>query len=185
MNNQRDLQRLDLTPVSLLYREVRTSKGIVHWVSVEDADLAQRHRWSENSDGYAQCRVQGKTLFLHRLVMSAVLKRDLVRGDVVDHRDGCKRNHTRGNLRLATVAQNALNRGANKNNVLGLKNISRRLGRNFEVIVRVGGVRHRVGSFVTKEEAIAARDAFVAAHHGEFARLIKNIAPPETLQRVA
>ena len=72
----------------------------------------------------------------------------------VDHWDGNKTNNKLNNLRWVTHSENNQNKGVQKNNKLGIKNISYDKSRDrykYEKVIE--GVRHRK-YFKTLEEAI-------------------------------
>jgi len=91
--------------------------------------------------------------------------------DEIDHRDGDPSNNRIKNLRPATRAQNAANRGIFKNNKTGYTGVSFIQSRGkFQATIGVGGKNVTIGLFDTLEEAAAARSAATKKVHGEFAR---------------
>lgn len=89
----------------------------------------------------------------------------------VDHRNGDTLDNRRENLRPATRAQNAWNRGKLSTNRSGHKGVSKDAdGRRWIAKIEVNGVRHRKAFKVLEEAAAWYREAALRLH-GEFARL--------------
>lgn len=90
---------------------------------LDGADFAKcvKHKWHFTTTGYA-CRTVSKNgkqsnIYMHREIMNAKP------GQIIDHIDRNKLNNQKSNLRFCTTTINNLNRPAQKNNKLGLKNI--------------------------------------------------------------
>jgi hypothetical protein len=126
-------------------------------VSIEDADLAN-FNWSVMQDKYAHRKILIDGHFvkprLHRVIMERMLGYPIPDGIEVDHinRNGfdCRRE----NLRLATRAQNAVNRRKQSNNKSGYKGVSWSKSMN-KWIAQIGFERKRqvLGFFDTPEAA--------------------------------
>jgi hypothetical protein len=89
---------------------------------------------------------------------------------LVDHADRDRLNDRWGNLRLANNSQNGVNAKAPKNNSSGVAGVSW-VKRNARWIAYVTVNYRRIyfGSFRSKEEAIAARQAGAVKVFGDFA----------------
>ena len=89
----------------------------------------------------------------------------------VDHIDGDSLNNKISNLRHAINAENGRNRGAQRNNKIGIKGVSWNVGKEkWQAKIQHNGVGKHLGYYVTPEEA---RDAYREAAnelHGYFAR---------------
>ena len=111
---------------------------------------------------YAIARIDGQTVYLHRLLMGALP------GEEVDHEDGDGLNNRRGNLRLATHAQNLANQAPQSGRSSRFKGVSwyTRSGR-----WRATAARRHVGFFDDEEDAARAYDAAARAAFGAFARV--------------
>jgi hypothetical protein len=107
-----------------------------------------------------------RLIHLHRAVMGNP------EGLVVDHIDCDGLNNRRGNLRLATTAQNQHNSRAHKDNSSGFKGVYWcNSNQKWGASIQVNRKRRYLGSFVTPEEAHAAYCAASSKMHGEFGRI--------------
>lgn len=93
---------------------------------------------------------------------------NLILGGLADHIDGNGLDCRRSNLRLATQAQNCLNRSAKKGK--RFKGVYRSSSRYYAEIYFKGERRASYGH-ATEEGAARAYDAMAVELHGEFARL--------------
>lgn len=74
-------------------------------IDAEDLERVSRHRWCRSTapgsrTNYAKTGVNGKSLYLHRLVMNAAP------GTEINHVDGNGLNNTKANLEFVTRSQN-------------------------------------------------------------------------------
>jgi hypothetical protein len=144
------------------------SAGQFALVDDEDAALAQKYRWHINNQGYVKTTIrEGKTyttLYLHRLICPPP------DGMITDHRNNVKTDCTRGNLRVATRAQNIANRGAQKNNKTGWRGVSySRDHGGFRACIRIAGQQFTLGTFPEADEAAYVVDQAALQLHGEYA----------------
>ena len=88
----------------------------------------------------------------------------------VDHRDHDTLNNTRGNLRLATVSQNAANRlGADRTNKCGIRGVFWHKGnRKWAASIRVNGKKIYLGYYPSADQASKAYAVANAKCFGEF-----------------
>jgi hypothetical protein len=92
----------------------------------------------------------------------------------IDHVNGDGLDNRRENLRVATHAQNASNRGVRVNNTSGFKGVHANhsgRGKQWFAYITTNYKRQHLGMFGTAEEAARAYDAAAVRLHGEFARL--------------
>lgn len=150
-------------------------KNTAVYIDPADVDL-NRYRWHLTASGYAARntpRPHRVTIRMHRVIMARILGRALEPGEQVDHIDGDKLNNQRANLRVATVAQNAFNRGRPAHNTTGYKGVYRNSVGNlkpYQAAITIGGRKIYLGSYHDPRDAARAYDRAARAHVGPFAR---------------
>jgi hypothetical protein len=145
---------------------VPLTQGYEAMIDTADVPIVARWNWQIKSDrGYLYAYRKGKSgnIWMHRLIMGNP------KGMVIDHinRDGL--DNRRGNLRIATHAENIRNQGIRKNNTSGIKGVSLvpSTGR-WQARIMVWGQAKFLGTFATSQEAHAAYVAASRELHGEF-----------------
>ena len=93
-----------------------------------------------------------------------------------DHVDGNKLDNRRSNLRACSNANNLKNRvNLPSNNTSGIIGVRFRKDRNkWYAELQVDGVTHRLGSYVTREEAIKARLEGELKYFGKYKSKVLN-----------
>jgi hypothetical protein len=151
---------------------VPLTRGKFAVIDVEDADLVLAYNWSAKfveGKWYARRNLprdqRPGTILMHRFILGTPPRM------LTDHVDGDGLNNRRGNLRIATPAQNNANQRLHRTNTSGYKGVvwSKELGR-WHVRVGAGGRRVHVGYFETRDEAARAYDRVAREIYGEFAR---------------
>lgn len=137
-----------------------------------DADLVNERLWFSSSSGYAAANIwvegkQRKRQF-HRLVLSRIVGRELIRGEDVDHINRDKLDNRRSNLRIATRGQNMANRSYK--NTTGFRGVYVPPA-SFIASIKFEHTKIYIGSFRTIEEAAWMYDQYAIELHGEFATL--------------
>jgi hypothetical protein len=140
-------------------------------IIVDDIDkhFLSDYKWriyKSYSTYYATTVIDGKTTYLHRLIMGSP------KGIEIDHKDRNGLNNSRSNLRLANHSQN----NANKvhRNKWGYKGVVYYSNVNkFTASVHKDKVRYFLGYFNTPKEAALAYNVWAKKLHGEFAWLNK------------
>lgn len=111
------------------------------------------------------------TIFVHQVILSRILGRDLIKGEMVDHEDGNGLNNQRSNLRLATGVENSRNRRIRRDNVSGFKGVCwHKATARWVSQIQVNGKKRHLGLYATPEEAYAVYCEAAAELFGEFAR---------------
>lgn len=143
---------------------VPISRGLQAQVDEDDLPLVEGLRWTAapSSQGkfYAMRTENKRTVYMHRLILGAK------RGEVVDHINGDTLDNRRSNLRIGTLADNAVNR--RYESASGYRGVFKEKSRWRAHIYR-GGKKHCLGHFLTAEEAARAYDQAALVLHGEFA----------------
>lgn len=156
-------------------KEIQLTLGLVTMVDDEDFEWLNKWKWGAHKSGNVfyvsrACYQSGKakTIKMHRLILGLNDSKTYC-----DHIDGNGLNNQRFNLRACTSSQNQMNRGAQKNNELGIKGIRLRKDNNkYQARIKLGGIDYYLGNFNTIEEAIIARKLADEVYHKEFASTI-------------
>jgi hypothetical protein len=150
--------------------EIPLTKGYIALVDPVDADLAE-YRWSalEYKCGRVYAVRLASTIAMHRVILQRMVDHPLVRADRTDHIKGIGVDNRRSNLRLATHAQNLMNRPQNSSNTSGYKGVSfNKHAKKWRAGITALGKTVCLGYFDTPELAYAAYCAAARELHGEF-----------------
>lgn len=124
---------------------------------------------SPNSAGYVAIYIDGVPYKAHRLAVLIVTGAWPTHD--VDHRDLDKSNNRWGNLRQATVQQNAHNKALRKDSTSGVRGVSyHKRERKWQAYITDPATRRRryLGEFKNFDDAAAARTAAEVELFGEF-----------------
>lgn len=142
------------------YCEFQLSDGTVVKFDTEDALLVLSHCWHRSGSrvgSYVATTmvIDGKpaTVYMHRLVMNAP------KGVQVDHINRDKLDNRKGNLRLATNAENHQNVGPTRASSTGFRGVTwNQPNRSLPFIAQMnlGGKHYTFGAYATVEEAAVA-----------------------------
>jgi len=109
---------------------------------------------------------------IHRIVYAIFNNEICLNDSCIDHIDGNRLNNNPKNLRIATTSQNLLNRGKQKNNTSGHKNITFIKKRNkYRCKITIKTKEIHIGEFDTIQEAIEKRDIEGKKLIGEFFKI--------------
>lgn len=126
---------------------IEDSNGNRAYIDKEDLPKVIDYTFYKNNTGYFVTQRNKKLILLHRLITEP--DSDLV----VDHINRCKLDNRKCNLRVICQKDNILNRGVNKNNILGFKGISYEKDKKRYVARYYGKY---IGRYLTLEEAVQA-----------------------------
>lgn len=122
-------------------------------VDDEDYDYLSQFKWilshKEKIRAYVLCTGKTGERRMHRIVMKAN------KGEEVDHINRNHLDNQKSNLRVCTRLQNNLNRGAFKNNKLGLRGVYK-VGKRFLARIKLNGKLIDIGRYDSPEEAYEA-----------------------------
>lgn len=148
------------------------SKNFVVVVDDEDGDLLET-RWRPVTDkwgcSYAVASMNGKTVYMHRVILSRVANRDLERHEQVDHINRNGMDNRRENLRIATSSQNQCNAKCRADSKTGYKGVQKSRNR-WMARIKINGKRYYLGTFNTPQAAHEAYKQKAVELFGEFAR---------------
>lgn len=122
-------------------------------------------------DGYRRVRVDGKYLYIHRIVWWIVTGKEVPDDLFIDHIDGVRSNNDIDNLRLATALENQYNKARQVNGTSQYKGVWFDAVKGFwKASIRFKDKRHYIGQFNTELDAALAYDAYAAKIQGEFVK---------------
>lgn len=151
---------------------VPLTRGFFAVIDAADIPLVSDRLWAAIERGgkvYAGRSVwrsgTNKCELMHRVIIGAGV------GDLVDHRNGDGLLNRRGNLRIASRSQNAMNASAHRDNTSGFKGVhwSKQHGK-WKAEICAQGVRKHLGLFDAIEAASEAYRIAADRMHGQFAR---------------
>lgn len=153
-----------MSKVELLGKDARiiTARGEAYLIDAADAERVAPYTWWNDGNGYARAWVNGRRVRLHNMVFGAVPD-----GCEVDHRNGDRSDNRRENLRLATQADNARNKGQRPSRT-GRTGVYQHKGK-FQARIMAGGKQICIGTFNTISEANSARIQAEQKHYGAYA----------------
>lgn len=172
----------ELDPLSPSYLKWNKDRPISHFASVESykiwkAKESNKQITNLNTDGYYIIytrTINNKvTRFkVHRVIYAIANNTNDFQNLQVDHIDCNKLNNNPQNLRLATNTQNQLNRGKQKNNTSGHKNIFfHKKCQKYTCSIRINKKQTHIGVFDSLELAIEARDKKMKEVFGDFYKI--------------
>lgn len=153
-------------------KSIQLSRGAV--ILVDDDDYHWLSQWTWRLQTGRGKRYAVRQEGSKRKRRTILMHRELLRWEIggtnilVDHRDGNGLNNQRGNLRLATYAQNLANSIRKRTKFRG---VAKTKGTKWLAYIGGTGGRRHIGTFASEIEAARAYDEAAAARYGEFARL--------------
>jgi|688.fasta_scaffold917170_2 hypothetical protein len=120
-----------------------------------------------DNTGYIHITIDKKVYQYHRIIWMYVYGK--FPSEFLDHINNDKTDNRLQNLREATRAQNALNRGKQSNNATGYIGVYwHTQSKKYRAKCTYNGVRHHLGSFNTAEEASEVYNTFTKSLYKEF-----------------
>ena len=154
------------------------TRNRVTYIDPIDADLWHLNWYAvivrDNVYAKRSKKIDGKMtgFYIHRIILSRVIGRELKRSEYVDHIDMDGRNNHRDNLRLSSHSENLRNQGRNRANKSGFKGVSWHTNKNkWRAMIQINGKRIELGHFDTPETAYEAYCKAAIDLHGKFVRL--------------
>ena len=146
------------------YSELLTLKGEAISIDTDIISSVIGMYWIVGMNGYAQCRINGKVVYLHRYITNC--PDDMV----VDHINHNKLDNRIKNLRICTPEQNAMNTAPKKSNKSGRVGVfwSER-DKLWYAQIKVNRKTVHLGSFKKFEDAVKARKKAEIHYRGEYA----------------
>lgn len=157
--------------------EITLTRNQTALVDDADADLLAL-KWCafKTGRGYFYAK-RGRTMspgkqsseYLHRVVLSRILGRQLATDEQADHINGVGLDNRRLNLRLATAQQNTHNRRTRRDNSSAYKGV-RAENNGWRALIRVNEKTKYLGIFDNIIDAAIAHDRAAYEAFGDFAR---------------
>lgn len=123
-------------------------------------------------DGYRRACVDGKYVYIHRVVWHMLTSKEIPDDLFIDHIDGDRLNNSFENLRLSSAQENQYNKFRQANGTSKYKGVWFDAKKNYwKASIRYADRRHYIGQFETELEAAIAYDKLAIEIQGEFAKL--------------
>lgn len=180
-----------LPPVKLLHKLLRyePETGLLYWrprtpnmfsCGKQSKEISCNQWNAKNSGkiaswphgcGYSSITIFGKKYLSHRIIWSIYYGENLNCEIQIDHINGSRIDNKIINLRQATVTQQRMNAGTNKNNTSGCKGVFFEKRRR-KWVACIGNNKKQIylGQFDNFEDAVKARKNAEKLHFGRFAR---------------
>ncbi len=143
-----------------------SNTGLPILVDDEDFAILSRFTWHTTIQGYAQCKINGKNMLMHRFILNYNDKK------VIDHIDHNKINNQKSNLRIVGQAINTQN--VIKKSKTGFRGVFFESG-SYKAGIRKEGKRIHLGVFKNILDAALAYDKAAIELYGPDALTNKKI----------
>jgi hypothetical protein len=155
-----------------MHKKIPITGGLFALVDERDYVFLRLFNWFSTDRGDGVFRAARKAIgldenvYMHREIMQAP------EGLEVDHENGDTLDNRRGNLRIATHAQNMRNMKRHKDNASGFKGVSWHAAmRQWRSVIWVDNKQRHLGMFNDRVAAAKAYDSAALKFFGQFARL--------------
>jgi len=148
--------------------EIPPTQGYVTRIDDADRGFTDGRKWHvavvpHRNTIYARTRIDGKSVYMHKLLAPG--------WGEVDHVDGDGLNNCRANLRDGTGrGKNHANRGMRTDNTNTFKGICRAGSGRWYARIHVNGKKFHLGMYDTPEAAAEAYDRAAVHYFGEYAK---------------
>jgi len=154
-------------------KRIKLTQGQFALVDNEDFENINQYKWcaqySKNTKSFYALRGgkssggKQKKIYMHRFIIKAY------KGMIVDHIDHDTLNNQKGNLRIVTKSQNAMNKRKLSNNTSGATGVIWcKRDRKWTARIGIGNQRINLGFFDDRNQAIQARKQAEEKYHGEY-----------------
>lgn len=127
---------------------------------LEEWENLKKYYWNLNSNGYVISVIKGKLVPMHKIIMPDK------NNEVVDHINRNKLDNRKENLRYTTYMVNAQNRSLSSRNTSGHTGVYK-FKNKWQASIKANKKNYFLGYFLTKEEAIIAREKAEKIYHKE------------------
>ncbi len=159
-----------LPSLSLLNELFYIEGGLLLWRKdpPRKKNFVGREVGTPSTGGYRIVKIKGVKYLTHRIMYYMYTGEDPV-GYEIDHVDGNPANNQKGNLRIATHAQNCQNKKVSGRNTSGHQGVTYRTARKkWSAYIRLNGEPMHLGYFDNKEDAVKTYIAACNEHFGEY-----------------
>ena len=146
------------------YKIGYTDTGQEFYYDINDAQSVESHSWYFDKDGYVVTRINRKGVKLHKFLLNTSIK--------IDHKNRCRYDNRRFNLRTATNSQNGMNIEIRKNNTSGVTGVGwNSRDECWRSRITTEGNEIHLGNFSNFDDAVKARHDAEKIYFGEFSPL--------------
>ena len=153
-------------------------------ISAEDVELVKQYHWNYRQDGYVTTgNFKSKNQYLHRIIMGATEK-----NDIVDHINRNPSDNRRFNLRRVNPTESMINKGVdsrNKTGITGVYQEQRKKKTRFFAYIQVDKKTVNLGRYEKIEDAIKARQDAELKYYGDFSPLNSQKVIQENIDKLA
>ncbi len=132
---------------------------------IEEYEKLKGHSWTQGKTGYAEARIKGKLIHMHRLIMEETDSKILI-----DYSNNNTLDNRKFNLRRSNKSKNGMNREKPpSNNKTGIIGVSLTRNNTYRVYITNNHKWIGLGNYLDKEEAIKVRLQAEKEYFKEFA----------------
>ena len=122
-------------------------------VDIEDLEMLLQYKWRLNSWGYAETKINGKSILMQRMILN-----EFDSNKIPDHINRIMLDNRKSNLRMADKSLNAVNTDIRPNNTSGVVGVSWNKNANsWRTYINYQGKRIELGHRKSFKEAVVLR----------------------------